>query len=101
MKAYIKVLIPVVVIIILALAAYNLFLRKNALNGPESIAFDEVGKRFLVSNVHGQVILAMSPQGKHSPFLSKGLKSPRGMVIQGESLYVADGDRIQVVKLST
>lgn len=97
MKSSLKLIISAILVIALSIIIYLILAKGNALNAPESIAWDSLGKRFLVSNVQGQNIVAMSPEGKYSAFLKKGLKSPRGLAIKGETLYVADEATIHLI----
>jgi YVTN family beta-propeller protein len=101
MKAYLKVIIPIIAIVAVAVAAYLFFSKGSGLNAPESVAYDALGKRFLISNVQGQSIVAMSPEGKYSTFCKSGLKAPRGIIIKDTNLYVADATNIQVIDTKT
>ena len=89
------VLLIVVAIIIVVL----LISRKAPLNGPESIAYDDVSKQFLVSNTLSKNIVSMSLNGQFTPFLKKGLQEPRGIIIYSHKLYVADKASIKVIDL--
>lgn len=71
----------------------------GTLRGPESITWDEMGKRFLVSNTLGKNIVSMDPKGKFSSFLDKGLKAPRGIIARANNLFIADIDRVHIVDL--
>ena len=72
---------------------------------PESVLYDEVGDRYLVSNVNGKpfeadgngFISVLSPEGKVTTekWIAAGVKkakldAPKGMTIAGGILYVAD-----------
>ncbi len=71
----------------------------GTLRGPESIAWDAMGKRFLVSNTLGKNIVSMDPKGKYSPFIGKGLKAPRGIIARANNLFIADVDQVHIVDL--
>lgn len=71
----------------------------RALKGPESIAWDEAGKRFLVSNTKGGDIVSMDINGGFSAFISKGLKNPRGIIVWGNELFVADGKELKIIQI--
>ncbi len=96
---------PLYLILILLVFAGNCYYhsyfisRKAPLNGPESITFDEVGKRFLISNTLGKNIVALNLNEQYTPFLDKGLEQPRGIIIYSEKLYVADKTAIKIIDL--
>ncbi len=83
-------------ILALAILIYLLLTSGRALDGPESIVWDATGKRFLVSNTMGRSIVSMSPEGRYSAFIKKGLNAPRGMAIWKQKLYVADETTLKV-----
>ena len=53
---------------------------QNLLNGPESVAFDTINNRCLVSNVYGGAIISIDENGDHSYFKT-GLGSCLGNVV--------------------
>lgn len=78
---------------------------------PESVLYDEVGDRYLVSNVNGKPLDAdgngyiseVSPDGKvtKEKLIAGGankvtLNAPKGMAITGGVLYVADLDTVRM-----
>ncbi|PKN74062.1 MAG: hypothetical protein CVU50_00360 [Candidatus Cloacimonetes bacterium HGW-Cloacimonetes-3] len=71
----------------------------GSLKGPESIAFDEAGKRFLISNTRGKSIVSMSLNGKYDSFVSRGFKAPRGIIAKGNMLYVADESQVHIIEI--
>ena len=99
MKNKILYLAIVLLILVAIIIVVVLISRKAPLNGPESIAYDEVGKHFLVSNTLGKNIVSMSLNGQYAPFLKKGLQEPRGIIINSHKLYVADKAFIKVIDL--
>ncbi|MEN6445105.1 MAG: SMP-30/gluconolactonase/LRE family protein [Candidatus Cloacimonas sp.] len=99
MKPKTRHLILLLLILIVIFVAIMLITRKGPLNGPESIVWDEIGKRFLISNTSGRNIVSMNLNGQYSPFLKKGLQQPRGITIFAKKLYVADKTNIKVIDL--
>ncbi|MDD4310444.1 MAG: SMP-30/gluconolactonase/LRE family protein [Candidatus Cloacimonetes bacterium] len=97
-RKYILLLILVFAAMIAVFVWYGL---KSPLQGPESIAFDSVGKRFLISNVKGGSITSMTLAGKHEKFLSSGMQSPRGIVIKDGNLFIADDTNIKIVDIES
>ncbi len=87
-----------VLVILSGLYVWNTFRLK--LRGPESVLYDTANKRYLVSNTRGGSIVAMDADGKLSPFIKKGLKSPKGMAMAGAYLYVADIGTLQVIDVA-
>jgi len=88
-------------VLALAFLIYLLVVKGGALNGPESIAWDAEGKRFFVSNTLGRSIVSMSPEGRFSSFMSKGLNAPRGIAIWKQKLYVADENTLKIIDPKT
>ncbi|MBI5598958.1 MAG: hypothetical protein HY890_04385 [Deltaproteobacteria bacterium] len=82
---------------------------------PESVIADPAGKRFFVSDIGPAIemsakdgdgyISELSPEGEilHKRYLPKSgvLNAPKGMAIIGNTLYVADIDRIVAFDLTT
>ncbi len=97
MKAKTLYLILILLVLVAAIITLILLSRKDPLNGPESIAFDAVGNRFLISNTLGKSIVALSLDEQYSPFLDEGLEEPRGIIIRAGKLYVADKNAIKIV----
>lgn len=92
-------LIILLAAVILLVLAWFALVNLRSLNGPESIAWDEIGKRFLVSNVKGGSIVSMDVNGKFSPFLKKGLSAPKGIIAKANKLYVADQTELKIIQL--
>ncbi|GAB1467604.1 hypothetical protein MASR2M64_02780 [Candidatus Cloacimonadota bacterium] len=95
-KHKVMILIALALLLLLVYLAVN----RSILKGPESIAFDSMGKRFLVSNTKGKSIVSMSLDGKYSAFLKGGLKAPRGIAIKGNDLFVADLNQIRIIDIA-
>ncbi|MCP4631286.1 MAG: T9SS type A sorting domain-containing protein [candidate division Zixibacteria bacterium] len=69
-------------------------------NGPESVAFDSVHNRYLVSNYHNGVIIEVDSNGVPDTFLS-GLTHCYGNHINGNILYVSTGPSLIGIDLDT
>ncbi len=85
-------------------ATNNLFAQTATLRAPECVVYDEVKELYFVSNV-GQF---NKPDGKISiltrafelkDFINWGLDDPKGMVILGRKLYVADVTKILIIDI--
>lgn len=64
-------------------------------NQPESVVYDALNDRYLVSavgnyNTADGAVYQLSRNGSSSLFISSGLTDPKGMVIIGETLYLTD-----------
>lgn len=70
------------------------------LNKPESIAYDPIGNRFLISNTGSGSILAMDQDGKYHKFMHKAFTAPKGLFLKDDMLYVVDPTQIHVVDVS-
>lgn len=95
----------IILIIIILAAVITLFLvfrnfGKVKLDKPESIVYDPVSEKFLISNVGNGNIVAMDEQGSLSEFISGEFDAPKGMIIHADKLYITDPNQIHVVKLS-
>jgi YVTN family beta-propeller protein len=101
MKLPSKPVLIILAVLALVLLAIFLILKSSALKGPESIAWDEAGKRFLISNTTGKNIVSMSLNGRYSAYLKSGLKAPRGIIIKGNNLYVADVNQIHIIEVDS
>lgn len=101
MKKPIIITLGVIILAVLAFLIYLLIKGSGALNGPESITYDADAKRFLVSNTLGKNIVTMTPEGKFGKFINKGLNEPRGIIIWGKKLFVADHNRLIVIDPAT
>ncbi len=81
----------------LSLLAFNL-LDAQSLTGIESVEYDEVNNRFLISN--GGSIIARAPDGTLS-FFGFGIGADFGMEILGSTLFAIKGDGIKGYDLIT
>ena len=66
---------------------------QNFFNNPESIAFDSLNSRYLVSNVGNGDIVQVKPD-EDTTFFYTGLTRTLGMVIVDSILYVADSSGV-------
>lgn len=82
---------------ILLLAAGSL--HAQSLDSPESLDYDAVGARYLISNRGAGQILARSNSGVLSIF-SEDPGAPAGLEIVGGVVYVADGSFVRGYRLS-
>lgn len=90
-----KTLIILVFVLVIALEGFGQY------NAPESIVYDAPRQRYLVSNVGGADIKAISAQGNVTTFVAAaGFAVYRGMVIVGDNLYVTNFDRMMGYRLS-
>lgn len=83
---------------------------KEGLNTPESVIYDAARDRLYVSNVQGVpsekdgkgYIAVVSPDGKLlEKEWVKDLNAPKGMVVQGDKLYVSDVDALVEINIPT
>ena len=80
-------------------------------SSPESILYDATGDRYLVSNIQGNAgeddgdgfISVVTPEGtiESLRWISSPLSAPKGMAIDGDRLYVADLDAVEVFERAT
>ncbi len=61
---------------------------QNLLNGPESVVFDTLNNRYLVSNWYGGSVVAIDGGGNQSYYLT-GLGNCAGNAISGDTFFVA------------
>ncbi len=71
----------------------------QTINSPESLEFDAIGSRYLISNRGNGEILARSASGALSVFTADPA-SPAGVDILGDNLFVADGGFVRAYRLS-
>ncbi|MDZ4182928.1 MAG: SMP-30/gluconolactonase/LRE family protein [Candidatus Cloacimonadaceae bacterium] len=96
-----KIILLLIVLVISAAIFIWLKLSSVELKNPESIAYDSIGDRFLISNTGGRSIVSMDSTGTLSTFLKGGLTAPRGIKIISPFLYVADKDQVHVIDIPT
>jgi sugar lactone lactonase YvrE len=70
------------------------------LDKPESVVFDPVGNRFLISNVGSGSIIAMDDAGKYHKYMPKAFKAPKGLFLKDDMLFVVDPTEVHVVDAS-
>ena len=91
-----KLLLTITLVNILSVIS----LAQNLYNNPESIVYDSIFNRYLVSNVGTGNIVQVNSDGSTSYF-STVLTRTLGMVIIGDTLYVADITGVVGFDLST
>ncbi len=94
------ILIIVAMILVTALLFWALNRTGVKLDKPESVAYDTVGERFLISNVGNGSIVAMDNDGKMSTYMHRAFKSPKGILLKEGKLYVTEPTQIQVVDVA-
>ncbi len=90
-------LIIVLVVLIAAVFLLWRYLKPGILNNPESVVFDSVNNRFLISNTGNGRIISMDENGHLKVFLKEGLKNPRGMIFSSPYLFVADNTNVHAI----
>lgn len=94
-------LITIVILTLCTLAALLILkLGGNKLDKPESIVYDPIGDRFLISNTGSGSIVAMDSKGKYKDYLPKAFNSPKGMALRDDMLFVCEPNRIVAVDVS-
>lgn len=73
---------------------------QNLYDGPESVAFDEVHNRYLVSNVRDGRVVAVDADGNQSYF-HQGLGSCLGNCVDDSLFYVSTPNGINAIYLNT
>jgi hypothetical protein len=76
------------------------FIQAQTYNGPESIAFDAVNNRYLISNTANGRILARAANGTLSIFKSGISPAPYGIEIVGNTVFACCGGFIKGYDLS-
>lgn len=94
------ILIIVAMILIAALLFWALNRTGISLDKPESVTYDPVGERFLISNVGSGSIVAMDNDGRLSEFMPRAFTNPKGIFLYDGKLYVTEPSQIQVVDLA-
>jgi sugar lactone lactonase YvrE len=102
MKKNQKLILLLLLIAILAFILLKVFVwgLGPQLDKPESVAFDPVGNRFLISNVGSGSIIAMDEDGKFHKYMPKAFKAPKGILLKDDMLYVTDPTQVHVVDVS-
>jgi len=73
---------------------------QNLIRSPESVAFDSLRNRYLVSNIANGAIIAVDTSGVQSVFMS-GFGMCFGNCMYGDTLFVSNGTNIFGIDLST
>lgn len=100
MKKQHIVLLALAVIIISAIILSLIIGRNVKLDNPESVAYDAVGERFLISNVGNGSIIAMDIDGNFSEYMPNAFVEPKGLLVYEGSLYVTDPTTIHKVDIA-
>ena len=100
MKRILIILAIVAIVAIINFALVPFFSKYKLLNKPESVAYDAANNRFLISNVGNGSIVAMDEEGNFSKFMHKQFEAPKGIIAQGDLLYVTDPTAIHIVSMS-
>lgn len=98
-RRIIWLLLIAVLVLVAAYLMLSRLLPAN-LDKPESIAWNDSTRTFLVSNVGSGQILSLDGEGKLSVF-ARGLQAPRGIKVVDELLYVTDDTQIKALDLKT
>jgi len=83
------------VLILLFMLNGTIVFPQNLFNGPESVAFDSLQSRYLVSNYYDGSIVQVDSSGNQSYFIT-GLGHCLGNTIKDGILYVSTGDSLVV-----
>ncbi|MDD4276365.1 MAG: SMP-30/gluconolactonase/LRE family protein [Candidatus Cloacimonetes bacterium] len=94
------ILIILALFIVTALLFWALGRTGLRLDKPESVTYDPIGARFLISNVGSGSIVAMDNDGKLSAYMPGAFKSPKGIFLADGKLYVTEPTQIQVVDVA-
>lgn len=94
------ILLALAVIIISALILSLIIGSSVKLDKPESVAYDSVGERFLISNVGSGSIIAMDDDGNLSEYMANAFLAPKGLLIHDGALYVTDPTTIHKVDVA-
>jgi len=87
----------ITIIFLMLITAFTLSCQKEnhlEFNRPESVIWNPVTQSYLISNAGSGYILSMKDKVEFSVFNRAKLKSPKGMAILGNTLYVADVTRV-------
>ena len=69
-------------------------------NGPESVEYDPVYDRYLVSNTGNSSISQRDLQGNVTPFISGLSSAPYGLEVKGDTLFACMGGGVRGFLLS-
>lgn len=94
------ILIIVAMILVAALLFWALNRTGLRLDKPESVSYDPVGERFLISNMGSGSIVAMDNDGRLSEYMPRTFQNPKGIFLRNGKLYVTEPSQIQVVDVA-
>lgn len=102
MKKKLKTTLIVAIILTLCTIAALIIVQLSGtkLNKPESIVYDPIGNRFLISNAGSGSIVAMDSKGKYQKYMSKAFNSPKGLALNNDMLFVCEPTRVVAVDVS-
>ena len=80
---------PVIILFLFFLCSGSTALAQNLLNNPESVVFDSLRNRYLVSNVRAMARLFQIDENNQQTVFSDVLSRVCGLLIQGDTLYAA------------
>ena len=72
----------------LLLVFFFLFSFAQTYNSPESVEYDVIHQRYIVSNTGGNNLLQVIPGSNPTNFVASGVPSPYGIAIVGDTVYV-------------
>ncbi len=87
--------------LLLAAFIFSSSLFAQSYNGPESVEWDSVNTRWLISNTNSHAILARTQSGTLSTFVATTTNGPHGLEILGNVVYACCGGRIKGYNLTT
>lgn len=87
-------------LILLILTVIIGYISAQTYNNPESIVYDTVDNRYLISNKGGNSIVQLDSEGMLSNFVTTGLNEPKGLLIVGDTLISVNSTSIQGFLLS-
>jgi hypothetical protein len=93
-------------ILIFLLSLLSFITQAQTFNAPESVVYDEINNRYLVSNAGtgmsgGSIVAVDRNTLTTSTFISSGVSSPKGMIILNDYLYFTDVTSIKKADLTT
>lgn len=93
----------IIAVVLIAVAA-GVFLWSQvsgpSFNRPESVAFDAVSGRFLISNAGNGTIVSMDSTGALEMLIDKGLSKPRGLKMVLDKLWVTDDTQVHAIDVA-
>lgn len=100
MKNKTNIIIAILITINIAVSiTIHLQYKRPQLNRPESVTFDPVSGKFLISNMGNGSIVTMDSTGTLEILVSKGLSKPRGLKMLAHKLWVTDDTRVHAIDI--